>query len=114
KKDANVVLLEDLVTLGYGGADFVGIVIAMKGEVEIPRIVSDHSFSRLRWSDVVSRTCLVKVSKDGSLLPDFLIELAVDYRRRLKPGQANRLSLFGRNRCSLNAVGLVGRGNRGG
>ena len=82
--DAHVVFAENLVAFGDRGANFVFFVEASERDIQIFFVVTDHHFGRFRGGDVVARIGLIKILQNLRRLPDFVVEFAVNHRRRGK------------------------------
>ena len=61
----------------------------MKGEVKKLRVVPDKRFGWPRSGNIVPGINLVKIFEDRRLLPDFVVELPVDYRRFIEARNAD-------------------------
>ena len=78
EQHSDVIVVEDIVALGDVGANLGRVVIAMKGDVEKFRVVTEKDFGRSRRRDVVPRRSLIKVLQLYCLLPDSVVQFAVD------------------------------------
>src|SRR6185369_505565 len=96
EKNADVVVVPDLVALRYVGADFCGIVETVKRDVKKMRVVAEADFRAILRDKVVAGLNLVEIFEHDGRLPDFVVEFAVDHRWLSEECRLYWIGFFGR------------------
>ena len=79
--DANEVVLENGVTIGYCSSYSADIVVvANKTDIEVVFVVGQVRLGNGAWLDVLAWANLAKVIQLDSVVPDRVVELAIDLR----------------------------------
>ena|SRR5438132_7510688 len=94
--DADQIVIENRITLRDGGAYFARIVVSVKREVNEFGVIPGKHFSPGGRRRGVAGPPLIKVFEDCRLLPNFIVQLAINYRRFIKTRDPHRRFLFWR------------------
>src|SRR5262249_38702649 len=81
EENADVIVVPVLIAFGIVGAYLRGIVVTVEGDIEKPRVITQHDFGAVFRNQIVTGLDLIEVFQHDRRFPDFIVKFAVNYGR---------------------------------